>query len=379
MPEKKISLIFGTRPEAIKLAPLIYALRREERFEVDVCITGQHRELIDPILEFFEIVPNTDLNLMQSGSGLSDLAARIISATNAYLVRERPDLVVVQGDTNTVFGASVAAFYNRIPVAHVEAGLRSFNLDHPYPEEANRRWCSCVARYHFCPTEESKNNLLRENHPAENIYVTGNTVVDALLMAREIIAKKSRKIDGLPPELQPDGDPSVRIVLMTGHRRENIGDGFLHICNAVRDLAEHYPDIHFVYPVHLNPEVRKTVFEILGHGASANIHLISPLNYPDFVAMLCRSHLVLTDSGGVQEEAPCLGKPVLVMRETTERPEGVTAGVAKLVGSDRESIVSNVSHLLDDAAAYRAMAVAKSPYGDGTAAKKIAEILLRTL
>lgn len=374
---KKISLVLGTRPEAIKLAPLFFALKARSCFQVEVCITAQHRELLDPILDFFKIVPDVDLNLMKSGGGLADLCARIISATGEYLLRSKPDVVVVQGDTTTVFGAAVAAFYNHIPVAHVEAGLRSFDLEQPWPEEANRKWTSCVAAYHFCPTEESRRNLLREGFSDKNIYVTGNTVIDALLMARGIIEKKPCRIDALPEELQPASADGPSIVLMTGHRRENLGEGFLNICHAVRELAQSYPDVHFVYPVHLNPAVRETVYNVLGASKSSNIHLIAPLNYPEFVAMLCRSKFVLTDSGGVQEEAPSLGKPVLVMRDTTERPEGITAGVAKLVGTDPDRIVQNVSTLLDDAVVYAQMATARNPYGDGTAAERIADVLQR--
>lgn len=376
----KVSVIFGTRPEAIKLAPVILALRRDPGFECRICVTAQHRELLDQVLEVFEIKPDVDLNLMRPNQTLGGFTSRAIEAIDGYLAKEKPQLVLVQGDTTTVFCAALAAFYHHITIGHVEAGLRTGNLQAPWPEEANRVLTSRLAALHFAPTESSKENLLKEGVPSERIFVTGNTVIDALLIAVEKIRKDPPKIPGLPDFLQPASDlrpPTSgppRMVLITGHRRENFGDGFASICTAIAELAGRFPDVHFVYPVHLNPNVREPVNRILGGGENRrfkNIHLLESLPYLPFVALLNQATLVLTDSGGIQEEAPSLGKPVLVMRETTERPEALQAGSVRLVGTDRERIVKWVADLLTDQTMYRAMARAINPYGDGNATPRI--------
>lgn len=376
MTMKRVSFIFGTRPEAIKLCPLVLAMREHGGFEPHVCVTGQHREMLDQVLEVFGVVPDVDLDLMQPNQTLGGFTARAIAACDAYLEEAKPDLVVVQGDTTTVFCAALTAFYHNIPVAHVEAGLRTWNKLAPFPEEINRTLTTPLAHLHFAPTERSRENLLRENVPLERIFVTGNTVIDALLLAVERVRSNPPEIRGLPDHVLKSGTP---LVLITGHRRENFGTGFENICQAIADLAGRYPHMHFVYPVHLNPNVREPVYRLLadasdGNGGApgrGNVHLIEPLGYLPFVSLMDRATLILTDSGGVQEEAPGLGKPVLVMRETTERPEGVDAGTVRLVGTDREMIVREVSRLLDDADAYEAMARAVNPYGDGHACGRI--------
>ncbi len=378
---KKISVIFGTRPEAIKLAPIILALKAHPGFDCHVCVTAQHREMLDQVLGIFGIVPDADLNLMQPNQSLAGLTARAVTGLDAYLAVEKPDMVLVQGDTTTVFCGALAAFYHHIPVGHVEAGLRTGNLRSPWPEEANRVLTSQLAVLHFAPTATSRQNLLREHISAESIVVTGNTVIDALFLALEKIKDQPPHVEGLPGFLQPLAADSQRealkrMVLITGHRRENFGGGFENICHAIAHLASRYPDVHFVYPVHLNPNVREPVMRILRpeggnrQSAASNVHLIEPLQYLPFVAMMNRASIILTDSGGVQEEAPSLGKPVLVMRDTTERPEAVDAGTVKLVGTDREAIVAEVSRLLDDRRAYDAMARAHNPYGDGVATER---------
>ena len=378
----RVSIIFGTRPEAIKLCPLVLAMQGCGKLSPHVCVTGQHREMLDQVLEVFGVEPDADLNLMQPNQTLAGLTSRAIAAVDEYLQAASPDMVIVQGDTTTVFCAALCAFYRNIPVGHVEAGLRTFNKWSPFPEEINRVLSSRVADLHFAPTETAQNNLLREEVPAESIYVTGNTVIDALLHAVERARKDPPVVDGLPGFLQPasgqNEEGSQPMVLITGHRRENFGDGFENICRAIASLAERFGDTHFVYPVHLNPNVREPVNRLLGtdsDGASKrnNIHLIEPLSYLPFVGMMDRATLVLTDSGGVQEEAPSLGKPVLVMRDTTERPEAVEMGTAKLVGTDFDAIVENVSTLLTDRAAYDTMANAVNPYGDGKACGRILE------
>jgi len=402
----KISVIFGTRPEAIKLAPVILALKGEPVVECRVCVTAQHREMLDQVLEVFEIKPDVDLDLMQRDQTLAELTARTIEAVDQYLATEKPDLVLVQGDTTTVFCATLAAFYRHIPVGHVEAGLRTGNLQAPWPEEANRVLASRLVTLHFAPTETARQNLLREGVPDERIFVTGNTVIDALCLALDKVRKHPPHIPGLPGFLQPTvslsevssvpasagGGPagcgfsvsafpvstfasSPRLVLITGHRRENFGEGFENICRAIAELAARFPDVHFVYPVHLNPNVREPVRCILGglcvKPETGNVHLIEPLAYLPFVALMNRATLILSDSGGVQEEAPSLGKPVLVMRETTERPEAVDAGTVKLVGTSRKAIFDATSVLLTNAAAYSQMQKAHNPYGDGKAAERI--------
>ncbi len=374
---KKISVILGTRPEAIKLAPLILALRQCPDVHCHVCSTGQHREMLAQVLDVFGIVPDADLQLMRPNQTLASLTANAITALDAYFSREQPDIAVVQGDTTTVLAGALSAFYHKIPVAHVEAGLRTGNLYSPWPEEANRVLATRLARWHFCPTETSRQNLLREGVPAENIQVTGNTVIDALHWALQYLKTHPVEIPGLDTEwLKSVAHDGRRIVLVTGHRRENFGDGFRSICQAIVELARSFPDAEFIYPVHLNPNVQQPVSEIIGGADRANIHLIRPLEYLPFISLMSRAYLILTDSGGVQEEAPSLGKPVLVMRDTTERPEAVTAGTVKLVGADRAAITAAVSTMLTDEAAYCKMAAAVNPYGDGKAVERIVKTLL---
>lgn len=374
--KKKVSVIFGTRPEAIKMAPVILALKSDPAFDCRVCVTAQHRQMLDQVLSIFDIVPEHDLDLMRSGQTLSGLTARAIRGLDLYLSEERPDAVLVQGDTTTVFCGALAAFYHQIPVGHVEAGLRTGNLWSPWPEEGNRKLTGCLTRWHFAPTDTSRDNLLLENVEASTIHVTGNTVVDALHIALEKLKSVDVTIDDLPSFLQPGPmDSGPRMVLVTGHRRENFGSGFENICKALSELAGLYPQVHFVYPVHLNPNVREPVERILGVREDCNVHLIEPLDYLPFVGLMSRAYFILTDSGGVQEEAPSLGKPVLVLRDNTERPEAVQAGTVKLVGTDCEAIVGHVSELLDSESVYRAMARAINPYGDGKAATRIVEIL----
>ncbi len=365
----RVSVIFGTRPEAIKLAPVVLALKKDPRFSCQVCVTAQHREMLDQVLRAFEIKPDIDLDLMEPDQTLAGLTARAVEAVDRCLARGKPDLVLVQGDTTTTFCASLAAVYNHLPVGHVEAGLRTNNLDSPWPEEANRVLATRLATLHFAPTELNRQNLLKDRVPAERIYVTGNTVIDALFLAREIVKAKPPEVPGLPGELAGASGP--RLVLITGHRRENFGPGFEAICRAIAELAGRFPDTAFVYPVHLNPNVRRPVDRILRGARTANIHLIEPLPYLPFVAMMNRATLILSDSGGVQEEAPSLGKPVLVMRDTTERPEAVIAGTVRLVGTDQRKIVDEAVRLLSDKAAYEEMARAHNPYGDGKATGRI--------
>jgi UDP-N-acetylglucosamine 2-epimerase (non-hydrolysing) len=375
----KIAVIFGTRPEAIKLAPVILALRGDPRFQCRVCITAQHREMLDQVLDVFQIVPDTDLNLMRPNQTLSSLTASAITALDEYLVAEKPDLILVQGDTTTVFVASLAAFYHHIPVGHVEAGLRTGNREAPWPEEANRVLTTDLATLHFVPTALSRENLLREGIPSEPIYVTGNTVIDALFFTVKKVHSAELEIPGLNSEIM-DLSSRQPLVLITGHRRESFGDKLRSICRAVADLAASFPHVQFVYPVHLNPNVRAAVSDILIDGTTgvtrrSNIHLIEPMAYLPFVALMERATLILTDSGGIQEEAPSLGKPVLVTRDTTERPEALSAGTAKLVGANRERIVTEVTRLLTDSSYYGAMSHAHNPYGDGKATERILEAI----
>ncbi len=372
----KISLIFGTRPEAIKLCPLIRRFREEKLFEINVCVTGQHRQMLDQILSVFDISPDVDLNLMQPRQSLGSFTARAIKAIDNYLVDYKPDLVVVQGDTTTTFCASLAAFYSRIPVAHVEAGLRTGDKSSPFPEELNRVLTTHLSDYHFVPTLLARDNLINENVAEERIFVSGNTVIDALLWAVKNVREKALPIPGLPKALL-NGHSGKRMVLITGHRRENFGPGFESICRAILKLSCRFADVSFVYPVHMNPNVMEPVYRLLGN--KENIHLIDPLDYLPFVRLMDRCYLVLTDSGGVQEEAPSLGKPVLVMRNTTERPEGVEAGTAKLVGTDCDTIVRNTSALLEDQMAYESMSKTINPYGDGNACAKIVRICSKIL
>ena len=380
---KKILLVFGTRPEAIKMAPLVKKLQEmPEAFQTIVCVTGQHREMLDQVLKLFEITPDYDLNIMKPNQDLYDITSRILLGMRDVLREVQPDIVLVHGDTTTSMAAALAAFYQQIPVGHVEAGLRTGNIYSPWPEEMNRLITGRITTHHFSPTPLSKENLLKEGVKGEQIIVTGNTVIDALQMVvgklREdttLATEVANRISEMGYDVQRL-DGNRRMVLITGHRRENFGEGFLNICHAIKHLAEQYPDVDFVYPMHLNPNVRKPVLEILGEGAE-NVFLIEPLDYLPFVYMMQHSTLILTDSGGVQEEAPGLGKPVLVMRDTTERPEAVEAGTVLLVGTNREKIEQGVSQLLDDADTYRRMSEAVNPYGDGLACNRIVDRLRR--
>lgn len=369
---KKVSLIFGTRPEAIKLCPLVLALQNHHDFQPHVCVTGQHRQMLDQVLDVFEVIPDVDLNLMQPDQTLAGLTSKAITTVDQYLAQHEPDIVIVQGDTTTSFCAALSAFYRRIPVCHVEAGLRTWNRFSPFPEEVNRVITSRLADLHFAPTQLAKENLLKEGVAEEHIFVTGNTVIDALHIAVDKVRQNTPDIPGLPRELM-NGQIDKTLVLITAHRRENFGEGFMSICEAISKLAERFNDTAFVYPVHLNPNVREPVFRLLG--GMDNVRLIEPLSYLPFVALMNRAKLLLTDSGGVQEEAPSLGKPVLVMRDTTERPEAVDAGTVRLVGTDKRTIIGNVSTLLTDEKAYNDMANAVNPYGDGKACERIVNIL----
>lgn len=356
------------------MAPLVLALEADSRFDAKVCVTGQHREMLDQVLGLFKIEPHFDLSIMRSGQDLTDVTVAILQGMKEVFRSFRPDVVLVHGDTATTFAATLAAYYQQIPVAHVEAGLRTGNLYSPWPEEANRKLTGALARLHFAPTETSSANLLREGVDATGIVVTGNTVIDALLdvVNRLKTDERLRQIAAAPTEFL---DAGRRVVLVTGHRRESFGDGFERICQALSMVAKQYPDVEIVYPVHLNPNVREPVNRLL-RGIN-NIHLIEPLDYLPFVYLMSRSHIILTDSGGIQEEAPSLGKPVLVMRDTTERPEAVEAGTVQLVGTNVEDIVGALSRLLDDEQAYLAMSYAHNPYGDGAASQRIIEALLK--
>ena len=368
---RRILFVFGTRPEAIKMAPVVKALQQHAAFEVKVCVTAQHRHMLDQVLALFHITPDFDLDVMTPGQDLSDITARVILGMRDVFAQWRPDLVLVHGDTTTTFAASVAAYYAQITLGHIEAGLRTHDRYSPWPEELNRTLTSALASIHFAPTEQAKQNLLREGIVASAIHVTGNTVIDALL---DVVAR-IRGDEALRTTLEAQFDfldPNKKLILVTGHRRENFGGGFEHICNALRMIAQREA-VEIVYPVHLNPNVKEPVERLLGQ--TPGIHLIAPQEYLAFVYLMHRSHLIITDSGGVQEEAPSLGKPVLVMRDTTERPEAVAAGTVLLVGSDEEVIARAAHLLLNDPAAYQQMAQAHNPYGDGTASQRIAAIL----
>ena len=373
----KIMLVFGTRPEAIKMIPLWMELaKRSERFKITVCVTGQHREMLRQVLTAFNLRPDLDLDLMQPGQDLSMITSNVLQKMRDTLARDRYDLVVVQGDTTTAFAAGLAAFYQQVPVAHVEAGLRTHDLRAPFPEELNRQLVSRLAQMHFAPTSEARSNLLAEGISSNAIYVTGNTVIDALLEVSARIDASADLAERLHVGVASGGyraNTGRRMVLVTGHRRENFGDSFIQICLALRELSIARPEIDFVYPLHLNPNVRTPVNQHLRD--VRNIYLIEPLDYLQFVYLLKQCSLVLTDSGGIQEEAPSLGKPVLVMRSSTERPEGVAAGTVKLVGANRNTIVEAVKQLLDDPVEYAAMSRAHNPYGDGTASRKIADAI----
>lgn len=366
----KVLAVFGTRPEAIKMAPVVLKLADTPGIESAVCVTAQHREMLDQVLDLFGIVPEFDLDLMKTGQDLYDITCSVLAGLKDVLRSYRPDLVLVHGDTTTTFAASLAAYYEQIPVGHVEAGLRTGNIYSPWPEEINRKLTGAITALHFAPTPRSRDNLLAENVAEETIFVTGNTVIDALLGVAERLKREPQASDCFHSLNLPEGK---RLVLVTGHRRESFGGGFERICRALARLAER-PDVEIVYPVHLNPNVKGPVEERLGH--LANVHLIPPQDYLPFVDLMERAYLILTDSGGVQEEAPSLGKPVLVMRDTTERPEAVEAGTVRIVGTDDDLIVAETCRLLDDDAAYRAMSGAHNPYGDGRAAGRIADAIL---
>lgn len=373
-------LVFGTRPEAIKMAPLVKEFQKHpEDFETVVCVTGQHREMLDQVLHIFDIRPDYDLNIMKQGQDLYDVTARVLTGMRDVLKEVSPDIVLVHGDTTTSTAAALAAFYQQIPVGHVEAGLRTYNIYSPWPEEMNRQITGRIATYHFAPTQLSKSNLLKENVSEDKITVTGNTVIDALYWVVNKI-KSDKKLDAELEAILKDAGYDVnrladgrKLVLITGHRRENFGDGFINMCTAIKDLTQKYPDVDFVYPMHLNPNVRKPIHEVFGEDLSnlGNMFFIEPLEYLSFVYLMEKSDIVLTDSGGIQEEAPGLGKPVLVMRDTTERPEALDAGTVKLVGTDYDKIVDSVSELLDDKKAYEKMSKAVNPYGDGKACGRI--------
>ena len=380
---KTVMLVFGTRPEAIKMAPLVKAFEKHPQdFNTLVCVTGQHREMLDQVLRLFDIVPDYDLNIMKQGQDLYDVTARVLMGMRDVLKQAKPDVVLVHGDTTTSTAAALAAFYQQISVGHVEAGLRTHDLYSPWPEEMNRQITGRIATYHFAPTPLAQENLLKENILPQNITVTGNTVIDALYAVVEKI-QQDRSLSGeLTERLQAAGyDPlrigqGRRLVLITGHRRENFGEGFRNICRAIKTLSEKYPEVDFVYPMHLNPNVRRPIAEVFGQQHGANLFFIEPLEYLEFVFLMGKSTLVLTDSGGIQEEAPGLGKPVLVMRDTTERSEALAAGTVRLVGTDYDRITGEVSRLLDDEAYYESMSRAVNPYGDGLACGRIVQTFL---
>lgn len=379
---KKVMLVFGTRPEAIKMAPLVKEFQKQsDCFDTIVCVTGQHREMLDQVLTLFDIKPDYDLNIMKQGQDLYDITSRILLGMKDVFSKIIPDIILVHGDTTTSTSVALAAFYKQIPVGHIEAGLRTHNIYSPWPEEMNRQITSRIATYHFSPTPLSRQNLLDEGVKTENIIITGNTVIDALYWVIEKIKKESRLSDSLENQIKLLGydirrlDRGRKLVLITGHRRENFGDGFINICRAIKSLSEKYPAVDFVYPMHLNPNVRKPIQEVFGGTIHANMFFIEPLDYLPFIYLMEQSFIVLTDSGGIQEEAPGLGKPVLVMRDTTERPEALEAGTVKLVGTDYHKICDEVAKLLDDEVYYENMSRAVNPYGDGKACERIVNFL----
>ena len=376
---KKVLLVFGTRPEAIKMAPLVKAFQAEAHFETRVCVTAQHREMLDQVLEIFDIKPEYDLNLMKPGQDLYDITSNVLLGMKDVLSDFKPDVVLVHGDTTTTSATSLAAFYQKIKVGHVEAGLRTHDIYSPWPEEANRQITGVLASYHFAPTTTSRDNLTRENKDAKNILVTGNTVIDALFLALEKIDNNQELKNEIIKNIntQYKLNDSKRLILVTGHRRENFGQGFINICEALKTIAVNNPEIDIVYPVHLNPNVQQPVKEILSD--VDNVYLIEPLQYENFIYMMNKSYFIITDSGGVQEEAPSLGKPVLVMRDTTERPEALQAGTVKLVGTNKEVIIKEAQKLLDDKVEYERMSRAHNPYGDGKACERIVDFLKGTL
>lgn len=372
---KKVLLVFGTRPEAIKMAPLVKAFEEEQSLESKVCVTAQHREMLDQVLDIFEISPDFDLNLMKPRQDLYDITSNVLLGLKNIFQEYKPDIVLVHGDTTTTSVSSLAAFYEKIKIAHVEAGLRTGNIYSPWPEEANRQITGVLANYHFAPTETSKDNLLKENKDKDSIQVTGNTVIDALFLALEKIETneklKNKIVNNLNNEYKLLEDK--KFILVTGHRRENFGEGFINICESLKTIANNNPDVDIIYPVHLNPNVQKPVKEILSD--TPNIYLIEPLQYESFIYLMNKSYFIITDSGGVQEEAPSLGKPVLVMRDTTERPEAVEAGTVKLVGTDKERITFEAQKLLDNIKEYQEMSQAHNPYGDGKACERIVKFV----
>lgn len=397
--KKKVLLVFGTRPEAIKMAPLVLAFKKfQNEFEVKVCVTGQHRQMMDQVLTLFGIDPDFDLNIMQVGQDLYDITSRVLLGMREILKMNMPDIILVHGDTSTSTAAALAAYYQQIPVGHVEAGLRTRNIYSPWPEEINRQITGRIAEYHFAPTYMSETNLLKENVQKEKIYVTGNTVIDSLFSVLEKISNQQELKNSLFGYLTKAGLPSYKIsswercsnsqnssgklVLITGHRRENFGQGFLDICSSIKILSEKFPDVDFVYPMHMNPNVRNAITQIFGSIADinelfTNIYFIEPVEYLPFIYLMSVSYIVLTDSGGIQEEAPSLGKPVLVMRNTTERPEALDSGCVKLVGTDQKTIINLVSELILEADTYNKMSNSINPYGDGKACERIVEILLK--
>jgi UDP-N-acetylglucosamine 2-epimerase (non-hydrolysing) len=372
MIKKRILTVFGTRPEAIKMAPLVHALAADCRFEAKVCVTAQHREMLDQVLELFEIMPDYDLNLMKAGQTLNEVTARILLELKPVLQAFKPDVVLVHGDTATTFAASLAAYYEQISVGHVEAGLRTGNIYSPWPEEGNRKLTGALTKYHFAPTATSQKNLFNENYAQENIFVTGNTVIDALLMVKEKIDHDVELNSTLASSF-PMLEEAKKLILVTGHRRESFGGGFERICEALAITAKRYPNAQILYPMHLNPNVREPVNRILK--GIDNIYLIEPQQYLPFIYLMTRAHIILTDSGGIQEEAPSLGKPVLVMRDTTERPEAVDAGTVKLVGTNVDVMTSAINELMDNEVAYKAMSFAHNPYGDGKTCERILDVL----
>ena len=380
---KKVLLVFGTRPEAIKMAPLVKKFQEDPEFQTLVCVTAQHREMLDQVLDIFEIKPDFDLNIMKQGQDLYDITSRVLLGLRDVLDETNPDFVLVHGDTTTSTAAALAAFYKQIPVVHVEAGLRTNNIYSPWPEEMNRRMTGRLATYHLAPTELSRQNLLKENVDNQNIVITGNTVIDALFWVVNKIKEDDNLAETLQKNIKNCGYDVERInndrklVLITGHRRENFGEGFRNICNAIKTLSIKYPDVDFVYPMHLNPNVRKPISEIFGQENEklSNTFFIEPLDYLNFIFLMEKAYIILTDSGGIQEEAPSLGKPVLVMRNNTERPEALEAGTVKLVGTDYDKIVNEVSELLENEESYNKMSKAVNPYGDGSACKRIVDFL----
>jgi UDP-N-acetylglucosamine 2-epimerase (non-hydrolysing) len=374
MTKKRILSVFGTRPEAIKMAPLVHALSADERFDAKVCVTAQHREMLDQVLDLFEITPDYDLNLMKAGQTLNEVTARILLELKPVLQEFKPDVVLVHGDTATTFAASLAAYYEQIAVGHVEAGLRTGNVYSPWPEEGNRKLTGALTKYHFAPTETSQQNLLDENYAQENIVVTGNTVIDALLMVKDNI-DHDVDLNATLAASFPMLNDNKKLILVTGHRRESFGGGFERICEALAITAKRYPNAQILYPMHLNPNVREPVNRILK--GIDNIYLIEPQQYLPFIYLMTRAHLILTDSGGIQEEAPSLGKPVLVMRDTTERPEAVDAGTVKLVGTNVDVMTSAINELMDSEESYEKMSFAHNPYGDGKTCKRILDVLAK--